>query len=105
MTTRIDLNPYIKKYIEKHASFNITYLPPVHASLPDGPTWYDRVKRAEHIADIVNRAFRHHQEEYEDQFLDLRDKFFSEIKVKLPKDAKLEGSTVIINGSDLSFLK
>ncbi len=90
--TRIDLTPYLKIYCDKACLAKITCLPPV--TMPDGPTWNDRVKRAENISDIVNRFFRRHQEEYEETFLDLRDKFLTDVR-RLCSPVKIEGMTLI----------
>jgi hypothetical protein len=94
-TTRIDLTPYLKTYCDKACLAKIAYLPPV--SLHDGPTWNDRVKRAESISDIVNRIFRRHQEEYEETFLDLRDKFLNDVRRVLShSNFKIEGMSLTL---------
>lgn len=97
VTHRIDLLPYIKQHAGR---FEIKSLPTV--DMPDGPTWNDRVKRAEHIRAIVTREFRHHQSEYEETFLDVRDKFLSDVRRQAIaagfSNVKIEGMILTLTG-------
>jgi hypothetical protein len=95
MERRIDLVDYLN--LKNHPAFDklkLTYLPPV--DLPDGPTWNDRVRRAEKISEIVTREFRRHQDEYEENFLDIRDKLLGDIRRLAPPGFRLEGTTLIV---------
>ena len=99
---RIDLLPYIKILEIK----SLPSLPPV--DIPDGPTWNDRVKRAEHIRDFVTREFRHHQTEYEETFLDVRDKFLADVRRQAISagftDVKIEGTILSLKGKQTDDL-
>ena len=84
---KVDLSPYITQYA---ATVLNAKLPPL--SIPDGPTWNDRVKRAEKIALIVQRA----QEDMEDRYLDIRQSILDQIQQSAPAGCRVEGSLLIV---------
>jgi hypothetical protein len=96
MSEEIDLSPYITPYAANaHAQ-----LPPVN--MQDGPTWNDRVKRAEKIALIVQRV----QEDMEDKYLDIRESILVQIQQSAPVGCRVEGSLLIVpKGVNVDFLK
>ena len=71
----------------------IKKLPPVN--LPDGPTWNDRVKRAEKIAETLNKVVSRAQEDLEEQFLDLRDLLIDKIRRQAPPGFRVEGLKLV----------
>ena len=90
--TAIDLMPYLKAnedYARMSKGLLINFKLPA-LDMPDGPTWNDRVKRAEKIAAIVNTA----QEDLEEAFLDLRESLLSKIIQSAPPGCRLEGTTL-----------
>ena len=85
------------------AMINIKKLPSVNMS--DGPTWNDRVKRAEKIAEILTKIVNRAQEDLEEHFLDLRDTLLTQIRKKAPPGFKVEGTKLIYpKGADLSWI-
>ena len=92
---KIDLSAYFKSQLKP------LKLPPV--DLPDGPTWNDRVKRAEKIAEIVVR----YQEDIEEHYFDMREKCIKDILTKAPT-GRIEGNFLLIEDihfKSVSFLK
>jgi hypothetical protein len=93
----IDLSKYITPYA---ATTLNAKLPPLN--IPDGPTWNDRVKRAEKIALIIQRV----QEDMEDRYLDIRESILDQIQQSAPAGCRVEGSRLIVpNGVSIDFLK
>jgi hypothetical protein len=97
---KIDLSKYITPYTAE------TTLPPLN--IPDGPTWNDRVKRAEKIALIVQRA----QEDMEDRYFDIRQSILDQIQQSAPAGCRVEGSgagsralLIVPKGVNVDFLK
>lgn len=95
MTTPINLLPYLKA----HPDLNLTPKLPA-LDMPDGPTWNDRVKRAEKIASIVSTV----HEDLEEAFLDRRESLLSKILQSAPKGSRLEGTVLHVpEGSQFVF--
>ena len=102
----LDLNPILAKHpgFNPSAMINIKKLPPV--TLTDGPTWNDRVKRAEKIAETLTKIITRAQEDLEEQFLDLRDSLLATIRRQAPPGFKVEGTKLIYpKGADLSWME
>ncbi len=83
----IDLSPYISRFASSTAHVTLPTL-----NMPDGPTWNDRVKRAEKIALIVQRV----QEDMEDRYLDLRESILEQIQQRAPTGCRIEGMRLIV---------
>jgi hypothetical protein len=91
MTTPINLLPYLNFKLEPK-------LPPL--DMPDGPTWNDRVKRAEKIASIVSRV----HEDLEETYLDTREALLNKILQSAPRGSRLEGTVLHVpEGSHFVF--
>jgi hypothetical protein len=101
---KVDLSKYITRYTSTLTSK--ATLPPLN--IPDGPTWNDRVKRAEKIALIVQRA----QEDMEDRYFDIRQSILEQIQQSAPAGCRVEGSgagssalLIVPKGVNVDFLK
>jgi hypothetical protein len=105
MSDKLDLNPILARHpgFNPSAMINIKKLPPVN--LPDGPTWNDRVKRAEKISETLNKLVARAQEDLEEQFLDLRESLLSKIRQHAPPGFRVEGTNLIYTrGADLTWI-
>jgi hypothetical protein len=104
MTTVVDLNVYLKQYTHysdmSKGNIDITKVRLPKLVMPDGPTWHDRVKRAERIGEIVSRELQRAQEELEENFLDLRDVLLSKIKKRAPAGYRVEGTKLYLPSPD-----
>jgi hypothetical protein len=96
--TEVDLAPYITRFVSLALP-----LPLPSVNMSDGPTWNDRVKRAEQIALIIQRV----QEDMEDRYLDLRESILEQMQQCAPSGCRVEGMRLIVpKGTNIGdFLK
>jgi hypothetical protein len=102
-TDTLDLTTILAKHpgFNPDAMINIKKLPPIN--LPDGPTWNDRIKRAEKIKETVGKALARAQEEQEEHFLDLRESLLDKIRQIILPGGRIEGTKLIFPRGDPAF--